>query len=140
MKADEIVANATEFYVVNLSHTNKEHRYITFWRPDDKGYAWPLPWAGRYDRARILASLDYYNGGENIAVPCEIVEQLAVPPAPGLIDGDVGPVVPSNAECWDVLIAYKIADTKYEPKPKFRRVPTSGSRSDDLGASSPIGG
>ena len=123
MKANGIIAAATHFYVVNVSHSNKEHRYISLWRPDDKGYAWPLPWAGRYERARILAELNYYNGGENIAVPCEIVEQLAVAPAPGLIDGDVGPVVPSNQECWDVLIASKIAGTQFKPKPVFRRAP-----------------
>lgn len=114
---------ATHFYVVNLSHSNKEHRYVTFWRPNDAGYAYPLSWAGRYERARVLEHLDYYNSGDNIAVPCEIVEQLAVAPAPGMIDGDAGPVVPSNAECWDVLIAYKIAETRYEPRPKFRRTP-----------------
>lgn len=129
MKADEIVATATEFYVVSLSHSHKEHRYISFWRPDDAGYAWPLSWAGRYDRARILGHLDYYNSGDNIAVPCEIVEQLAIAPAPGLIDGNAGPVVPSTAECWDVLIAYKIAETKYEPKPVFRRAPREPKKS-----------
>ena len=73
-------------------------------------------------------------------MPCEIVEQLAVSPAPGLIDGNVGPVVPSNAECWDVLIAYKIAETKFEPKPKFRRGPTFRPRGVDPGAPSPVGG
>ena len=128
MKADEIVANATEFYVVNLSHGHREHRYVTLWRPDDKGYAWPLPWAGRYPRARILESLDYYNGGENIAVPCEIVEQLAIAPEPGMIDGDAGPVVPNRKECWEVLLANKVAHTKYKPKPMFRRVRRTGPR------------
>ncbi|CAN7784398.1 hypothetical protein LJR175_008398 [Variovorax sp. LjRoot175] len=123
MKAQDIVATATHFYVANLSHGIKEHRYIAFWRPNHAGYAYPLSWAGRYDRATVLSHLDHYNSGDNIAVPCKIVEQLAIAPAPGAIDGDAGPVVPSNAECWDVLIAYKVADTKYEPKPKYRRVP-----------------
>lgn len=120
--------SAAEFFVVNLSHSNREHHYITFWRPDDKGYAYPLSWSGRYERARILESLDYYNGGENIAVRCEVVEQLAVAPAPGMIDGDAGPVVPNRKECWDVLLANKIAETKYKPKPMFRRAQRTGTR------------
>ena len=68
------VARATHFFVVNISHTIKERPYISFWRPADAGYAWPLSWSGRYERSRILAHLDYYNSGENVAVPCEIVE------------------------------------------------------------------
>ena len=119
---------AAEFFVVNLSHGNREHHYITFWRPDDKGYAFPLSWSGRYERARILESLDYYNGGENIAVPCEIVEQLAIAPAPGMIDGDAGPVVPNRKEFWDVLLANKIAGTRYKPKPLYRRARRTGTR------------
>lgn len=88
------------FYVVDL-RPEMMRKYVTFWRPNDAGYAWPLPWAGKYDKARIDADGSYYcntNGGKNLVrfpVPCEIVESLAGGrmPDPGDVDGDVGPVL-----------------------------------------------
>lgn len=93
------------FYVVNLSHLNREHKYVTFWRPDDCGYAFPLSWAGRYPESVVREHLRYYNRGDNIAVPCSVVEALAVDPAKGDIDNDAGPVVLSNRDNWKVLLA-----------------------------------
>jgi hypothetical protein len=74
---------------------------VTLWRPDNAGYAYPLPWAGRYDRETIEAAPGYYataEGGRYLRfpVPCAAVEALAREPWPGMIDGDAGPVVPNN--------------------------------------------
>jgi hypothetical protein len=103
----------TAYFIVSVNHTLRENAYITFWRADNSGYAWPLSWAGEYPEARVLANLGYYNGGGNIAVPVEVVRPLAIAPAPGRIDGDAGPVVLNNRANWDVLKANVIRPTRY---------------------------
>ena len=93
-----------EFYIASVTHTHREHQYVTFWRPEDQGYAWPLSWSGRYTEEQVLDSLEYYNDGwHTIAIPVDVVQRLAVPPFKGTIDGDAGPVVMNTLENWKVL-------------------------------------
>lgn len=113
-------ADSDLFYIVNLSHLQREHLYVTVWRPDNCGYAWPLSWAGRYTRADVMARLDYYNSGANVAVPCAVLDALAVDPEPGLIDGDKGPVVRSNKENWQLILNNVIAPPAYLTKPVYK--------------------
>ena len=109
----------TLYYIVNLSHTHREHRYMSFWRPECKGYAYPLSWAGKYEEHEVRAHLDYYNSGENIAVPCEVVDALSSTPRPGDIDGDAGPVVLSTRKHWDLVQAQAIAVPKFKLRPAY---------------------
>jgi hypothetical protein len=109
------------FYVVNLSHLKSSDAYITLWRPECKGYAWPLSWAGKYAEAEIRSQLDYYNSGENVAVPCAVLDALAVAPRPGDIDGDAGPVVLNTAEAWKAIKAALIATPQFKIRPKYPR-------------------
>lgn len=95
-----------EYYVVSVHHTKRHDHYITVWRPDDRGYAYPLSWAGKYAEERVMAALGYYNSGcSNVAVPCDVLDRIAVPPAPRMIDGDAGPVVVNNAASWRAIKA-----------------------------------
>jgi hypothetical protein len=110
---------SNDYYIVNISHSHREARYVSFWRPECKGYAYPLSWAGKYGEAEVRADLGYYNSGENIAVPCEVVDALTCAPRPGDIDGDAGPVVLSTEEHWKVLTAHAIAKPKYKLRPFF---------------------
>lgn len=103
-----------EYYVVSVVHTQRENRYITVWRPDNAGYAWPLSWAGRYPQASILESLAYYHQGENVAVPCNLLDSIAVAPLPGTVDNDAGPVVLNTKSNWALIISWL---AHYEPKP-----------------------
>lgn len=106
-------------YIVSLKHTQRRHRYITFWRPENNGYAWPLSWAGKYSRETIEADFDYYNNGsDTIAVPCEFVDTLAIAPLKGMIDNDAGPVVLNTADYWRALMHMVIAEPKHQPKPE----------------------
>ena len=115
------MADAEDYYIVSVKHTRRQNHYITLWRPDNNGYAWPLCWAGRYTRALVMEQLDYYNTGySDIAVPCTLVDGLAVPPEPGLIDGDAGPVVPNNGANWRLLIANAIQEPPYLPRPEYK--------------------
>ncbi|MCH1880619.1 hypothetical protein MJ863_13605, partial [Alcaligenes ammonioxydans] len=115
-----------DYIVISVMHTLREHRYITLWAEDDKGYRWRLSRAGRYSNDRIMAHLDYYNTGSNIAVPVAIVESLARPGNPRDFDGvtlDM-PVsellaVPNTKDVWKTLLANVITPTKYKPHPEY---------------------
>lgn len=110
-----------DYYIVNLSHLKATDKYVTVWRPECKGYAWPLSWAGRYAEEEVLAHLDYYNSGDNIAVPCSILEGMAIAPAAGDIDNNAGPVVLNNAETWRVILPAVIVPPVHPAKPKYRK-------------------
>lgn len=95
-----------EFYIVSVQHTKRRDRYITFWRPDNKGYTYPLSWAGKYSRNTVLNNLDYYHQGtDTLSVDAGAIEKIAVEPNPGVIDGDAGPVVLNSKRNWDVILA-----------------------------------
>jgi len=53
-------ARTAEYYVADMRASWLRLRYVTFWRPDNKGYAYPLAWAGKYDRKTIINGGDYY--------------------------------------------------------------------------------
>lgn len=99
---------AAEFYIVDLRpewQRPKHYPYVTVWRPDDCGYAYPLAWAGIYSKERVDAKPGYYANAKgtgtlmNFPVPRAVVEALAIPaPRPGVVDGDVGPVLPNTPE------------------------------------------
>jgi len=110
-----------QYYIVSVNHTKREDRYITFWRCDDRGYAYPLSWSGKYAGEHVRAHLGYYNSGcATIAVSCEAVDPLAVDPEPGHIDNDAGPVVLNNKENWKVLLANVIHEPGYKPAPQYK--------------------
>jgi hypothetical protein len=111
----------TDCFVISVHHTLRENRYITIWRPDDRGYAYPLSWAGRYTRERIMSHLGYYNDGySNITVPCEVLERLAVDPRKGDIDGDAGPVIENTRENWKTILAAVVTQPEHKPRPVYK--------------------
>ena len=76
--------------------------YITFWRPDNAGYAYPLCWAGDYSEADIAADPEEYTHRVDnredspltmFPVLRSVAEKLGIKPAPGMVDGDAGPVL-----------------------------------------------
>lgn len=119
-----------EYFVLDLKHLRKDQAYITAWRPNDCGYAWPLPWAGRYPRDAIVNNLDYYhNGRSTISVPCRAMEALAVAPEPGTVDSNIGPVVENTADNWRILIDAMICETCVTPVPNVKGWRKASSRS-----------
>lgn len=100
MNHDKANGEETLFFIVDIRKDWRRHKYITFWRPNNANYAWPLSWAGRYDKATIDAQGWYYcntNGGPSLVrfpVQCEVVESMALTkPDRGDIDGNAGPVL-----------------------------------------------
>lgn len=108
-------------YIVNLSHTERDDCYITVWRPDDRGYCWALSRAGKYSRDHVMGRLGYYNDGcSNVAVPCDVLDAVAVAPIPGHHDNDAGPCVENNRENWALILASVIAQPEYPSQPEFK--------------------
>lgn len=99
-----------EFYIVDLRAEWSRKPYVTVWRPKNAGYAYPLVWAGRYDKATVDAGGSYYSTKDGtrqwkrFPVPCHVVEALAIPsPENGVIDGNTGPVLRNNVHIRDAL-------------------------------------
>lgn len=110
-----------KFYIVSVTHTQRRDAFISFWRPDNAGYCWPLSWAGHYEEEAVQASLSYYNDGQlNIAVRADVVDAIAVTTPPGRIDGDAGPVVLNDETSWRKMRAALIAEPEHPVCPCFR--------------------
>lgn len=112
------MTDAGAFYICDLRLSWRHKKFVTFWRPNDCGYAFPLPWAGKYTLQDVLEDIGYYWGRNSLSkkspfirfpVPCSAVDAIAVTPPPGVIDGDVGPVVPMTAETRRYLRANMLA-------------------------------
>jgi hypothetical protein len=105
------------YVIVSVAHTLKADLYITFWRPENKGYAWPLSWSGKYSEEEVLKNMEYYNDGwHTIAVPVDIAEKLALAPKKGMVDNDAGPVVLNTPANWDMLLHAAIRQPLHEVK------------------------
>lgn len=77
--------------------------YVTFWRPKNANYSYPLVWSGDYTEAEVIKGGSYYTTVEDgvlIRFPIlrTSVEPMAVAPEHGHIDGDTGPVVWQSPE------------------------------------------
>lgn len=111
----------SEFYIVSVKHTRRDSQYITVWRPDNCGYAWPLSWAGKYSEAEVKTLPDYYhNGSCSFAVPCGVLDDLAVPTIPGTVDNDAGPVVMNNRENWQRILNAMPWPPAEHPRPEYK--------------------
>ncbi|MET4636195.1 hypothetical protein [Kaistia defluvii] len=119
--APEAQAADDEFYyVADFRPEWRGKRYVTFWRPKNAGYAFPLPWAGRYTRAEIENGGGYYTKREGrryvrCAIRCSIVEAMGVAPEAGDIDGDVGLVVLKTAANRKALVASRLRPVSPAP-------------------------
>lgn len=113
--------DAPLYFIVDLRAAWSRRPYITLWRPNFANYAYPLCWAGRYDRKTVVDEGDYltrrrysprhdrYCGAwERFAVACGVVESIAIKPKPGMIDGDAGPVVPNTKDVRRYLISQRL--------------------------------
>lgn len=89
---------AESFLICDLREEWKWRPYITFWRPNNANYAYPLSWSGDYPRATVDENAHYYTEKRGrvlirFAVPRDVAEGISEAPDPGAIDGDAGPVV-----------------------------------------------
>lgn len=114
----------TDYYIVSVKHTLRNNKYITIWRPDDRGYCWALCNAGKYPHDLVMNRLSYYNTGHSdVAVPCAVLDAIAVPPIKGHHDFDAGPCIENKRNNWRLILSNVIADPMNEPHPQFRGAP-----------------
>lgn len=113
---------SAEFFIVDLRPEWRRLPCIMLWRPNNAGYAYPLPWAGRYSEATVIAGKSYYTQTEGrrhtrFAVRCDVVEKLAGEPPPGIVDGDAGSVVLNTGANRIALrkARYRLAETGPSP-------------------------
>lgn len=115
-----------EYFIVSVKWTERREPYITLWGQDNSGYRGRIENSGRYKHADVMKHLGYYNNGHHtLAVPCELIEPLAVDIKPGWFDGEGGKWVPNNKANWDLILENSIAKPKYPPKPRYRGAPKS---------------
>ncbi|WP_345815328.1 hypothetical protein AAGS40_23415 [Paraburkholderia sp. PREW-6R] len=116
-----------DYYVISVHHTRRDHRYVTLWAPDNKGYVFRAYKAGRYAEDGVREKLGYYNDGcSNIAVPCDIVDPLTIMTTPAdQLDGADGPALLNTRDSWKMILANVIAAPKYKPWPLYKGAPLS---------------
>ncbi|MBS0967749.1 hypothetical protein JK232_02470 [Nissabacter archeti] len=118
-----------EYYIVSVKWTERGDPYITLWGPDDGGYRARLESSGRYSHENVMSALWYYNNGyHTLAVPCPILEEIAVNVKPGWIDGDGGNWIPNNRASWEVILSNAICVPSREARPRYRGAPRSHVR------------
>lgn len=91
----------SQYYIADLRPEWRANPYITFWRANNSGYAYSLPWAGLYSQSDVIEAPNYYCQRLDqhfIRFPIHhaLVKARGTDPAPGIIDGDAGPVVPNT--------------------------------------------
>lgn len=99
------------FYIVDVRQEWRGNPYLTLWRPDNAGYAYPTAWAGQYTREQIEGQGTYYwrpRYGAKLAmdrfpVPCWFVDGIGIQPRDGIVDGNTGLVIPNTKFARDAL-------------------------------------
>ncbi|WP_146802594.1 hypothetical protein [Acetobacter syzygii] len=94
------------YYVFDFREEWSRKPYVTLWRPNNAGYCYSIPWAGEYTEQQVIEKDHYYTRRryqkktadytgiwERVAVRIDLVKPFFITPAPGIIDGDVGPVI-----------------------------------------------
>lgn len=106
-----------EYYIASLKHTQRHQKWITFWRPNNSNYAWPLEWSGLYPEASVREQMYYYNSGvAAVAVRADIVAALAVPT---VVDGHSVRCVPNTSASWNSMLDAVIERPSWRPAPQF---------------------
>lgn len=101
-------AEVDTFYVCDLRPEFRGQPYVTFWRPHNANYAWPLEWSGEYTTDQLQPGYHEVKEGRSFirfAVPCHVVRLLTKKSAHGRIDGGVYDVVPNSPGARAVLRA-----------------------------------
>jgi hypothetical protein len=91
-----------EYLIMSVKHTRPGDRWITFWRPNDAGYAYRMDWCGRYPEATVRAHSGYYDSiGNTFAVPADYVLPRAIESSDG---SGRGLRVPNTPRMWRKMV------------------------------------
>lgn len=90
--------------IVSLKHTEPKDDFITFWRPQDRGYTVIKQRAGQYDAKLIREKARFYNNGhDTLAIDFGKLDQGWIPVPDGYSDFE-GDVLPNAVENWAALL------------------------------------
>jgi len=80
-------------YVISLHHTMRHERYITLWRPDNRGYCYSKDNAGFYEPIKE----GYHNDENNMPISKELANELfeELP-----YDGVLKMMIPNMKRVW----------------------------------------
>lgn len=70
---------ANLYYVLSIKHSRGRDGVLMWWGPSNLDYYFRLEQAGKYTEEAIRAERAYYNNGvSTVAIPCDVVESLAI--------------------------------------------------------------
>jgi hypothetical protein len=82
VSASDRPINSELFYVLSLSHTQHSEKILRWLGPKSWGYVLCLEEAGTYTREQLDSDRPHFdNGIHRLAIPCHVVESMAVPAA-----------------------------------------------------------
>lgn len=84
------------YYIISLQHTHRTDKYITLWRPDNKGYCYSKESAGIYETPKE----NYHDSPSNVPIKVEDAENLFL-----LLpyEGEQKFMIPNIKLVWDKL-------------------------------------
>lgn len=91
------------YYVISLHHTHKRDKFITLWRPNNKGYCYSKSQAGLYEKPKD----GYHDSEDNMSIKMEEANKLFIE---ALYDGQPKLMIPN---CKVVREKLKVNQTKY---------------------------
>ena len=83
-------------YIVSLTHTRKHEKYVTLWRPDNKGYCYSKQMAGSYENPQA----GYHDSQDNMPISEEKANELF---ESCMYDGEYRMMIPNNKKTWTKL-------------------------------------
>ena len=83
-------------YIISLTHTNKIDKYITLWRPNNKGYCYSKDNAGVYE----IPIKYYHDSDDNMPITTEQADKLFLTMP---YDGVEKLMIPNIKLVWDIL-------------------------------------
>lgn len=90
------------YYVISLQHTHSKDKFITLWRPNNRGYCFSRSQAGIYENPKE----GYHKSDSNIAIPKDQGDKLFIE---ALYDGKPKMMIPNCKAVREVL---KVKQTK----------------------------
>lgn len=84
------------YYIISLTHTKKTDKYLTLWRPDNKGYCYSKENAGVYENP----SKGYHDSEDNMPISIEQADKLFMTLP---YDGEEKLMIPNIKLVWDSL-------------------------------------
>lgn len=84
------------YFIISLAHTMRHEKYITLWKPYNRGYCYSKEMAGIYE----IPESGYHDSDGNMPILITDADKLFehLP-----YDGDLKLMIPNKKEVWDKI-------------------------------------